>query len=146
MLDDKRKDSNLNNLISIGIGGLHTLNCAFENGENATGWNLKKLLSSTSKKFDESPSYHADYKKILSALKENYLFSNLARKMFCKKRQSIWEKIFEIVEYWKSLPKHMQPTAVNSSSNKSYKNNFWKIIKTNLYPYNLLSLGKPQIK
>ena len=44
MLDEKRKDSNLSKLISIGTCGLHTLNLAFQNGENTTGWNLSSRV------------------------------------------------------------------------------------------------------
>ena len=56
MLDEKRKDSNLSKLILIGTCGLYTLNRTFQNSEKANGWNLKKLLSSMSKIFDESLS------------------------------------------------------------------------------------------
>ena len=79
----------------------------------------KKLIRFRSKIFDESPFCRADYKKIF------------------------WGKIVQIAEYWKSLPKHNQPPAVNPRSKAI--NSFWKIMKTNLYPYDLLSLGKAQI-
>lgn len=56
MLDEKRQDSNMSKLILIGTYGLYTLNRTFQNSEKANGWNLKKLLSSMSKIFDESLS------------------------------------------------------------------------------------------
>ena len=42
LLDEKRKDDGLNQLISIGTCGLHTVNRAFQNAENVTNWDIKK--------------------------------------------------------------------------------------------------------
>ena len=56
-----RTEKELSQLIHIGTCGLHTLHGSFKCGENASGWNLKKLLSSIFKIFDQSPSRRADY-------------------------------------------------------------------------------------
>ena len=53
----------LNELISIGTCGLHTVSRAFQNAENSTNWNIKIVLSVMRKTFPESPSRRADYEK-----------------------------------------------------------------------------------
>ena len=59
-------------LISIGTFGLHTVSRAFQNAENSTDWNIKKVLSAMHEIFHESPSRRADYEKVSLATKEDY--------------------------------------------------------------------------
>ena len=77
-------------------------------------WIIKKLLNVLFKIFHESPSCRADYEKICTASEEDY------RLCFCSHRwvenqyvssrvRTVWPKIVEIVEYWKSLLKSKQP-------------------------------------
>ena len=66
-LNEERMDRELSHLVSLGSCGLHTIHNSFKHGENATGWNLKKLLSSMFKIFHESPSRHADYEVLAEA-------------------------------------------------------------------------------
>ena len=60
-------DRELSHLVSRGSSGLHTIHNSFKHGENATGWNLKKLLSSMFKIFHESPSRRAGYEMLVEA-------------------------------------------------------------------------------
>ena len=46
-----RTDEELSQLIHIGTCGLHTLHGSLKCGENTSGWNVKKLLSSIFKIF-----------------------------------------------------------------------------------------------
>ena len=63
-LNAKRKDDELSDLISIRTYGLYIVHCSFNHGEKATGWKLKKLLSSMYKIFHESLSRRSDYEKL----------------------------------------------------------------------------------
>ena len=61
----------------------------------------------------------------------------------CRKKGSqVWEKIVQIIEYSKSLPKYKQPAAGNSNSIKSYQQLLENLFKINLFSYNVLFLGK----
>ena len=55
-MDEHRGDAELNPLIDIGTLGLHAVHNSFKHGENESNWNIKKLLNSMFKLFDESPS------------------------------------------------------------------------------------------
>ena len=72
LLNEKRRNECLNELISIGTCGLHTVSRAFQNAENSSGWSIKKVLSAMHKIFHESPCKRADYEKVSLATKENY--------------------------------------------------------------------------
>ena len=74
MLDEKKKDNNLNRLLPDTYG-LHNLNCAFQNDENTFKWNFKiTATSSMSKIVDVSFTHHGDYKKISSVLGKKLRF------------------------------------------------------------------------
>ena len=66
-LNEEKMDGELSHRVSLGCFGLHTIHNSFKFGENGTGWNLKRLLSSIFKIFHESPSRHADCKMIVEA-------------------------------------------------------------------------------
>ena len=71
-LNEERRDQELSQLVSIETCGIHTVHNAFKNGENASGWKLKTLLSSVFKIFHESPSRQADYELVTEALESDY--------------------------------------------------------------------------
>ena len=54
-LGGKRKDAEMNDLISIGTCVLHTIHCAFQHGKDASKWHIKKLLAAMFKIFHEPP-------------------------------------------------------------------------------------------
>ena len=53
ILDGKRKDAEMNDLISIGTYGLHTMHRAFQHGKEASNWHVKKLFAAMFKIFHE---------------------------------------------------------------------------------------------
>ena len=61
LLEKDRNETELSRLIHTGTCGLHTLHNSMKNGEKASDWNVKNLLSSLHRIFDESPSRRADY-------------------------------------------------------------------------------------
>ena len=71
ILNEKRKNSELKELISIGTCGFHTIHRAFQHGAEASTWDMKKLLGAMFKLFDESPSRRADYQRVTSAENES---------------------------------------------------------------------------
>ena len=71
-LNEKRRDQELSQLVSIETCGIHTVHNVFKDGENASGWKLKTLLSSMFKIFHESPSRRADYELLTEALESDY--------------------------------------------------------------------------
>ena len=124
MLDEKRQDSNLSKLILIGTYGLYTLNCTFQNSEKANGWNLKKLLSSMSKIFDESLSWRSYCKKFNSKRRLLLTISSnsLNRKGMCpKKGQTNFGKDCSNSRILEVTSKHKQRVAGNPSSSKRYQ-------------------------
>ena len=71
LVHENRKDDLLDPLIDIGTCSLHTLHRFFQTGEKATDWNIKKLLSSMNKIFDESPC-RPDYERLTAATHTEY--------------------------------------------------------------------------
>ena len=55
ILGGKRKDAEINYLISIGTCGLHTIHCGFQHGKEDSKWYIIKLLAAMFKIFHESP-------------------------------------------------------------------------------------------
>ena len=72
LVHENRKDDLLDPLIDIGTCSLHTLHRSFQTGEKATDSNIKKLISSMNKIFDESPSRRADYERLTAATRTEY--------------------------------------------------------------------------
>ena len=125
-LNAKRKDDELSHLISIGTCGLHTMHCSFKHGENATGWNLKKLLSSLYKIFHESPSRRSDYERLTEAQSADYALKLCSHRWVenervAKRGRAVWPKIIEIVAFWKGLAKSKQPGQGKAGQNTSYE-------------------------
>ena len=127
ILNEKRKNSELKELISIGTCGLHTIHRAFQHGGEASTWDMKKLLGAMFKLFDESPSRRADYERVTSAENESDFplrFCShrwVENEIVARRAQVIWPKIVEVVKYWKTLPKSKQPGQGKPEINKSYQ-------------------------
>lgn len=64
ILQEKRKNAEMKELISIGTCGLHTIHHGFQNGKNTLRWSLKKVLSAMFKISLESHLRRSDYVKI----------------------------------------------------------------------------------
>ena len=105
LLNEKRRDDCLNELISIDTCGLHTVTRVFQNAENSTDWCIKKVLSAMHKIFHKSLSRRAVYEKVSSATKEAYpfLFCRtcwIESQLVAKKAQIIWPKSVAVVDFW----------------------------------------------
>ena len=105
LVHENRKDDLLDPLIDIRTCSLHTLHRSFQTGEKATDWNIKKLLSSMNKIFDESPSRTADYERLTTATSTEYPLEFCAHQWIenasvAKRAQIIWPKIIEVVRFW----------------------------------------------
>ena len=72
LVHENRKDDLLDPLIDIGTYSLPTLHRSFQTGEKATDSNIKKLISSVNKIFDESPSRRVDYERLTAATHTEY--------------------------------------------------------------------------
>ena len=112
-------------LIFIGTCGLHTVSRAFQNAEQSTDWNVKKILMAMHKIFEESPSRRADYERITQATENDYPLHFCATRWVenaavAKSAFNIWPKIIAIVDYWHGLPKSKQPGKGDPKKNKSY--------------------------
>ena len=110
LLCEKRQDEDLKKLIFIGTCGLHTVSRAFQNAEQSTDWNVKKILMAMHKIFEESPSRRADYGRITQATENDYPLHFCATRWVenaavAKRAFNIWPKIVAIVDYWHGLPK-----------------------------------------
>ena len=125
LVHENRKDDLLDPLIDIGTCSLHTLHRSFQTGEKATDWNIKKLLSSMNKIFDESPSRTADYERLTTATPTEYPLEFCAHQWIenasvAKRAQIIWPKIIEVLRFWKVLPKSKQPGKGKIGQNTSF--------------------------
>ena len=114
LVHESRKRELLDPLLNIGTCSRHTLHRSFQTGGKATYWNIKKLLSSMYKIFDESPSRSANYERITSATSSDYPLKFCSYRWIenvnvAKRAQIIWPKIVEVVKFWKGLPKTKQP-------------------------------------
>ena len=126
ILDEHRRDAELNSLIDIGTCGLHTVHDSLKHGEKESNWNIKKLLNSMFKLFDESPSPRADYERITSASKSDFPLGFCSHRwvennVVAKKALSIWPKMIEVLDFWKGLPKSKQYGRGRPGENKSYE-------------------------
>ena len=75
--------------------------------------------------FDESPSRRADYESLTSATGKDYELKFCSHRwieneLVARRAQKIWPKYFEIIEFWRALPKSKQPGKVKEGQNKSY--------------------------
>ena len=124
-LNEERQDQELSQLVSIETCGIHTVHNAFKNGENASGWKLKTLLSSMFKILQESPSRWADYELLTEALESYYPLKFCSHRWVenedvAKRAKAVWHKIVTITEFWVGLPKSKQPGLGQRGKNSSY--------------------------
>ena len=124
-LNKERMDRELSHLVSLGSCGLHTIHNSFKHGENATGWNLKKLLSSMFKIFHEGLSRCTDYEMLAEAQNSDYPLQFCGHRWVenenvAKRARNVWPKVVTVVEYWKGLAKSKQPGQGKPGNNTSY--------------------------
>ena len=86
----------------------------YENGEKASGWNIKKLLSCLHRIFGELSSRQADYEARTEAISLDYPVQFCAHLWVENERvaiwaREIWPKNVEIINFWKVLPKNKKP-------------------------------------
>ena len=107
ILQEKREDSEMKELMSVGTYSLHIVHCGFQHGEIASQWNLKKIFDAMLKIFLKSPSRRADYEKITGAESNDYpqfcAYFWVEIDIVTKQAQKAWPKVMEVVEYWQSL-------------------------------------------
>ena len=125
ILGENRADLVLKVLTFIGTCGLHTIHRSLEHGVNGSYWDIKKILSSLYKIFDESPSRRADYEKVNSATEVEYPKKFCAHRWVEKELVAmhalvVWPKVVEVVIFWLTLPKSKQPGKGDLEKHKSY--------------------------
>ena len=127
LLEEDKNEKELSQLIHSGTCGLYTLHISMKHGEKASGWNVKKLLSSLHRIFDESPSKRADYEALTQAISSDYPLQFCAhcwveneRVAMRARAREIWPKIVEIIGFWKGLPKSKKPGKGKFGANTSY--------------------------
>ena len=123
ILNNKRSNDELRYLSTC---GLHSLDNSFKYDEKASGWKINKLLKSIYKIFDESLSGRADYEQSTSALSSDYPLQFcshrwLENEQVIKRAREIFEKIKEIIDFWKQLPKSKQPGRGIPAANTIYE-------------------------
>ena len=102
ILDEHRRDAELNPLIDIGTCVLHTVYNSFKYGKKDGNWNIKKLLNLMFKLFDESRSRCAGHESITSASKCDFtlrFYSHrwIGNDVVSRKALSIWPKMLEVL-------------------------------------------------
>ena len=79
--------------------------CAIvKHGEKASGWKVKKLLTSFHRIFDESPSRRVDYEALTQAISSDYPLQFCVNRCVENERvamtaREIWPKIVEIIDF-----------------------------------------------
>ena len=77
LFEKDRNEKKLNQLVHTRTCGLHTLHNSMKHDEKASGWNLKKLLSSLHRIFDESSSRRADYEALTQAISSDHALQSV---------------------------------------------------------------------
>ena len=126
MLNEEQKEDKLSDLVSIGTCGLHTLHNSFRHSENATEWQLKKLISSVYRIFHKSPSRRSDYKALPATIESEYSHKFYGHRWVgnenvARRAREILPKFMGIIEFLKSLPKSKQPRQGKQGQNTSYE-------------------------
>ena len=113
ILEEHRRDAELNPLIGIDTCRLHTVHNLFKYGEKESNWNVKKLLNSILKLFDENPWCCADYERITYESKSDFPLRFCSHRWVendvAKKAVSTWPKMIEVLDFRKGLPQSKQP-------------------------------------
>ena len=60
ILNDERKNLDLQELVHIGTYRLHIFHCSLKHSENGSAWGINNILKAMYKIFDESPSRRTD--------------------------------------------------------------------------------------
>ena len=98
LLSSEREKSEISGVIDIGSCGLHVLHGALKTADDATGWNIKRLLNRLLELFNDSPARRSYYLKITGI--------NVYPKVLCVTRwledASVAERVTDI---WKSVLK-----------------------------------------
>ena len=99
IINEKRDDNELQQLLYIGTCGLHTVHNGLQHGEKASQW---------------SPARRANYETLVTALLSDYPLKFYPHRWtenepISKRAQEVWPKIIEIVKFWIALPKSKQP-------------------------------------
>ena len=120
-----QKENHASVLVDLGTHGVHTVHNAFKDGEVASGWKMKTLMSLLHMIFKKSSSHHADYKNITESNDKEFpiLFVShicVENEPVTKSARKTWSKITEIFKYWKSLPKVKHPGYGKISNDTSY--------------------------
>ena len=136
MLQEKRNEEELPAMIDLGICGLHTVHNGLKHGENASGWQTKKLLS-LHKIFHEAPGRRADFKTMADATEKDYPMQFMGHRWVEKKARMVWEKMVIITNYWCQLPKSKQPSLGKPGNNTSF-DHLRKAVKDPLIPIKVL--------
>ena len=118
ILGRKRKDAEMNNLISIETCGLHKIHSVLRHGEEASKWHIKKLLAVMFQIFHESLARTADFENVTGCCENDYPLEN---EVGGRRAQVVWPKLVEAVRYWQSLLKSKQPGQGKPDGNKSYQ-------------------------
>ena len=71
-LEEDRNDKVLRKFVHIGACGLHTSHISMKHGGKTSAWNVKKLLSSLHRIYDESLSRRTDYEALKQAISSDY--------------------------------------------------------------------------
>ena len=113
ILEEHRRDAELNPLIGIDTCRLHTVHNLFKYGEKESNWNMKKLLNSILKLFDENPWCCEDYERITYESKSDFPLCFCSHRWVendvAKKAVSTWQKMIEVLDFRKGLPQSKQP-------------------------------------
>ena len=126
ILGGKQKDAEMNDLRSIGTCRLHTIPHAFQHGEEASKWHIKKCLAAVLKIFHEFPSRRADFENVTDCGENDYplqfcVHCWIENEVVARRAQVVWSKLVDVVRYWQSLPKSKQPGWGKPDGNKSYQ-------------------------
>lgn len=134
IIQQKQKDAEMKDLISVSACGLHYVHHGFQHGENTSQWNLKRLSVLCSKyssrwislKFIESPLRRVNDDKITGAETYGYPLQFCAHhwvenEVIAKRTQKALLKVVEVNEYWQSLTKWKKPGQGKHENNKSFQ-------------------------
>ena len=117
-IQGERKEEELSQLENIGSCGLHVIAGALQTGVSKTSWNLKKVLQSMFKLFNDSPARREVYIKLSGTDKFAIRFCPTRwteNESVAERAINVWDAYVSVIEYYSKLCASKQP-----QKNKSY--------------------------
>jgi len=147
MLQKKRKESELPQLINIGSCSLHIIHGALKTATESTTWNIKETLKGCWQILHESPARREDYESITGQAIYPLFFCATRwteSKPVADRAINIWPSICKLVEFWEKLPPSKRPKSKSFLNVQKAVKDKLTLLKLEVFSY-VASLLEPYL-